>query len=159
MPRFRIPVEHLPPPDANGNHLFRFRMLSEDRNRRSEYSNLFMIESKGQIYPLQATPEIVSSGSVTTVYWETPSIYNTGASAIGASVLHNHESEWRIHPSDVFISWDGGSYEYFGRSSDSTIGIIKRPGSSTLKVRVQVANYPPTISNKFLIFETDIISV
>lgn len=159
MPRFIIPVEKLPPPNDEGNHVFRFRILSEDRNRQSEYSTLFVVESKGQIYPLQTTAEIVSSGSVTTVYWETPSIYNTGASAVGASVLHNHESEWRIHPSDIFVSWDDGSYEYFGRSIDSSIGIIKRPGSTTLKVRGQVANYPPVVSDKFLIFETDTISV
>lgn len=159
MPKFTIPVEQLPPPDADGNHVFRFRILSEDRNRQSEYSTLFVIESKGQIYPLQTTAEYVSSGSVTTVYWETPSYYNVGASAVGASVLHNHESEWKIHPSDIFVSWDSGSYEYFGRTIDSNIGIIKRPGATSLKVRGQVANHPPTVSDRFLIFETDTISV
>lgn len=159
MAKFRVPVEHLPAPNSDGNHIFRFRILSEDRNRQSEYSTLYVIESRGQIWPLQNQPEVLSSGSVTTVYWEVPSYYNIGASAIGASVLHNHESEWKIHSSDVFVSWDGGSYEYFGRTVDSNIGIIKRVGATTLKVRGQIANYPPTVSDKFLIFETDTIAV
>lgn len=159
MAKFTIPVEQLPPPNEDGQHVFRFRIISEDRNRQSEYSTLYTIESKGQIYPLENTPEIVSAGSVVTVYWEVPSYYNVGPSAVGASVLHNHESEWKIHPSDVFVSWDGGDYEYFGRTIDSNIGVIKRQGASTLKVRGQVANYPPTVSDRFKIFETGTISV
>lgn len=159
MAKFTIPVEQLPPPNEDGTHVFRFRIISEDRNRQSEYSTLYTIESKGQIYPLQETAEVVSAGSVVNVYWEVPSYYNVGASAVGASVLHNHESEWKIHPSDIFVSWDGGTYEYFGRTVDSNIGVIKRQGASTLKVRGQVANYPPTVSDKFKYFETDTISI
>lgn len=159
MAKFVIPVEQLPPPNDDGNHVFRFRVVSEDRNRQSEYSTLYVIESKGQIYPLQTSAEIISSGSVISVYWDTPSYYNVGASAIGASVLHTHESEWRLHPSDVFVSWDDGEYEYFGRTNDSNIGVIRRPGASTLKIRGQVANYPPKVSDIFKIFETDTISL
>src|SRR6056300_336064 len=102
MAKFIIPVEDLPPPDINGNHVFRFRILSEDRNRQSQYSTLYTIESTGQIFPLESPYEITSSGSVIGVYWETPSYFNVGASAVGASVLHNHESEWKTHPMDVF---------------------------------------------------------
>lgn len=159
MPKFTIPVEHLPPPNINGDHIFRFRIISEDRNRSSQYSTLYTIESKGQIWPLESSFEVSSSGSVTTVYWDTPSYYNVGASAVGASVLHNHESEWKIHPSDIFVSWDGGDYEYFGRSIDSNISIIRRLDATTLKVRIQVANHPPTVSDKFKILETDTISL
>jgi hypothetical protein len=154
MAKFIIPVEDLPPPDINGNHVFRFRILSEDRNRQSQYSTLYTIESTGQIFPLESPYEITSSGSVIGVYWETPSYFNVGASAVGASVLHNHESEWKTHPMDVFVSWDSGEYEYYGRTIDSDINIIKRSGASTLKIMVQMANHPPTFSYKFKIFET-----
>ena len=75
------------------------------------------------------------------------------------SVLHNHESEWKIHSSDIFVSWDGADYEYFGRTVDSNIGVIRRPGATTLKIRGQVANHPPTVSDKFKIFETENISL
>lgn len=159
MAKFTVPVEHLPPPNADGNHLFRFRIVSEDRNRLSQYSTLYVISSKGQTYPLQTTAQLSQSASVVNVYWETPSIYNIGASAVGASVLHNHQSEWKIHPSDIFISWDSGSFEYFGRSNDSEIAIIKRPGAATIRVIGQAANYPPTRSDRFKIFDTGTVSL
>lgn len=159
MAKFVVPVENLPAPNEDGDHLFRFRIISEDRNRLSQYSTLYVIESKGQVFPLQTTAQLVTSASVVNLYWETPSIYNVGASAVGASVLHNHESEWKIHDSDIFVSWDSGDFEYFGRSRDSEIAIIKRPGTSTIRVIGQVANHPPTRSDKFKIFDTGTVTL
>lgn len=160
MPKFRVPVESLPAPNINGRHLFRFRVLSEDRNRQSQYSPLFTIESKGQVWPLETTATVSASGGVILVYWETPSVYNVGASAIGASVQHNHESEWKIHPSDIFVSWDGNEFIYYGRSADSEIALIP-PSPSIVSVRVvgQVANYPPTRLDLFKIFDTGTIGL
>lgn len=160
MAKFTIPVEHLPPPaKITGDHIFRFRVVSEDRNRISQYSTLYVIQSTGQIFPLQQEAQVTSSGSVINVYWETPSIYNVGASAIGASVQHNHESEWKQHLADIFVSWDGGDYEYFGRAADDQVSIIKRQGSSTLQVLGQAANHPPCVCPMFKIYETEIISL
>lgn len=154
MARFRVPVEGLPNPNINGRHLFRFRILSEDRNRISQYSPLFTVESKGQIFPLETQAVVSVSASVVTLYWETPTIYNAGASAIGASVQHNHQSEFRVHPADIFVSWDNGSFSYYGRTSDSQIGVIRPPGVSNIRVKGQIANYPPTLSDRFKIFDT-----
>lgn len=159
MPKFKVPVEQLPPPNINGRHLFRFRILSEDRNRFSQYSPLFTIESKGQIFPLQTTATVSASGGVILVYWETPSIYNTGASAVGASVQHNHDSEWKIHDADIFVSWDGNAFTYYGRSNDSEIALIPPGAVSSVRVVGQVANYPPTRAEMFKIFDTGSIGL
>jgi hypothetical protein len=154
MARFRIPVESLPNPNINGRHLFRFRIVSEDRNRTSQYSPLFTVESKGQIYPDENQATVVVSASVISIYWETPSLYNTGASAIGTPVIHNHESEWKLHDSDIFVSWNGNPFIYYGRSRDSEIGIIIPESTINARVVGQVANYPPTRSSLFQIFDT-----
>lgn len=155
MPKFRVPVERLPASNVNGRQLFRFRVLSEDRNRQSQYSPLFTIESKGQIYPLQTTATVSASGGVILVYWQIPSVYNVGASAVGASVQHNHGSELRVHETDIFISWNGEAFTYYGRTNDSSIAIVKPSGSFTnIRVIGQVANYPPTRSDLFKIFDT-----
>lgn len=159
MARFIIPVEELPPPNVDGNHVFRFRIISEDQNTASQYSTLYSVESKGLIYPEQYDPQISSSGSVINITWETPSFFNISSSAMGVPVLHNHLSEWKSHPMDVFVSWDSGDYEYYARTVDSNIEIIKRSGSSSLQVFVQMANYPPTKSEKFKILDTGTISV
>lgn len=154
MPKFRVPVENLPAPNSNGRHLFRFRVLSEDRNRQSQYSPLFTIESKGQIYPLQSQATVSISASVVTVYWTTPSVYNVGASAVGASVQHNHESEWRVHDADIFVSWNGDPFVYQGRSIISEVALTRPPGAVNVRVVGQVANYPPTRLELFKIFDT-----
>lgn len=159
MPKIRIPVEKLPPPNYLGDHYLRFRVSSEDRNSISEWSRLFEIQSKGQIYPLQSEYSVVTASGVLNLIWDTPSIYNTGISAVGASVLHNHQSEFKVHDADIFYRINGSSYSYYGRSKDNSFSLVIPPGTSTLQVCVQAANYPPTRSDIFKIFETETISV
>lgn len=159
VPKFIIPVEQLGPPNENGDQLFRFRVLSQDRNRVSPYSTLFIIESTGQIYPLKSVSRYNVSSSVINVYWDTPSIYNTGSAALGASVLHNHESEWKVHDSDIFISWDGSPFEYVGRSRDNSFSIVVQQSATTARVIGQVANYPPKKLSIFEIFDTGTITL
>jgi hypothetical protein len=101
----------------------------------------------------------VTASGVLTLIWDTPSIYNTGPSAVGASVLHTHQSEFKLHDSDIFIKINGGSYSYYGRSRDNSFSTVIPPGTSTMQVCIQSANYPPTRSDKFKIFETTVIPV
>ena len=159
MAKFTVPVEQLGPPNENGDQLFRFRIISQDRNRFSQYSTLYVIKSDGQIYPLQSTPRYIVSSSVINVYWDTPSIYNIGASAFGASVLHNHGTDWKIHDADIFVSWNGGSYEYVGRSKDNGFAIVIQGSKTTARVVGQVANYPPKKLDIFKIFDTGTITL
>lgn len=159
MPRFRVPVENLPNPNINGRHLFRFRVLSEDRNRQSQYSPLFTVESRGQIWPEETQATLSISASVVGVYWVTPSIYNIGASANGSQVQHNHESEWRVHDADLFVGWNNETPSYFGRSIVSEAFFSIPEGATNVRIIGQVANYPPTRKNLFQIFDTGIVSL
>lgn len=169
MPQFKIPVEKLPPPNVDGNHVFRFRIVSDDRNSTSEYSSLYVVQSKGQIYPLQTQASASVFGDVINISWETPSIYNSSSSAtlykngqslsgLSASVLHNHGTDWKVHDADIFVNWYvSGSYAgyiYYGRSKDNSLSIIKKAGATKVKIIGQVANYPPTRNDIFKIFET-----
>jgi hypothetical protein len=162
MAKFRIPVEQLPAPNISGNHNIRFRVSTEDRNNISEWSKLYAIQSKGQIYPLQSEFTVSASGGVVVVYWETPLIYNTGPSAIGASVLHNHSSEWKVHDSDVFVKFNDAlttEFIYYGRSKDNNFSIIPYAGATSIRVVVQVANHPPQLSNIFKILDTGVVNL
>lgn len=159
MAKFTIPVEKLGPPNAEGQQLFRFRIISTDRNRYSQYSTLFAIDSTGQIYPQLSSACATYINNILNVYWDTPSIYNVGASAFGASVLHNHGTDWKVHDADIFVSWDGATFEYQGRSKDNSFAIIKSNAATTARIIGQVANYPPTRSDIFKIFDTGVISV
>jgi len=156
MPRFVVPVETLPGPNEEGDHIFRFRVVSEDRNSSSEYSNLFILKSLGQIYPYNS-PVIVdlnSSSTVLTMTWETPSIYNTGASAVGASVLHNHGTEWKVHDADIFVKWlysaasASASYTYLGVARENHFNYPIPSGAASAIVIGQVAHYSSNIGTK-----------
>lgn len=90
LAEFRIPLKNLPPPNENGEHLFKFRITSEDGTRASAYSNLYTVESTGQIYPEipnsglsgSGSYKLVSSGSnIINITWNMPSVYYTGNDA------------------------------------------------------------------------------
>lgn len=87
MAKFTIPLPSLPPPNEEGNHLFRFRIASEDKTRVSAYSNLYVIKATGQVYPNVSNVEgqnykiTKGAGAATTIAWEMPVEYNVGASA------------------------------------------------------------------------------
>lgn len=160
MAKYTIPVEKLGPADAEGQQLFRFRIISADRNRYSQYSTLFAINSNGQIYPQLSSACATYASGILNVYWNTPSIYNIGPSAIGASVLHNHGTDWKVHDADIFISFDSGSFEYQGRSKDNSFSTILQSGAyTTARIIGQVANYPPTRSDIFKIFDTGTVNL
>jgi hypothetical protein len=69
-------------------------------------------------------------------------------------IVHNHGAEWKVHDSDIYVQWDSGEFEYYGRNRDNDIGIIINPGSTTVRVWGQVANYFPKRDEKFKIFDT-----
>lgn len=140
MPKIRIPVEQLPPPNSDGDHVVQFRMISEDRNRISAWSNLYIVKSTGQYRPLESDYTFTSASPTVSVTWDTPSYYNyNSASLTSASVLHNHSLDFKRHDTDIFISWDSQSFEYHDRVNTDTISIIVPPGSSTIRVVGTVA--------------------
>jgi hypothetical protein len=162
MPKFRVPVEQLPPPYINGEHTIRFRIITEDRNSRSEWSPLFSVLSLGQIYPLEAEYSVQVSPEVVNVYWETPSIYNVTLESPTASIAHNHESEWKVHDSDIFVKFNDEISEdfiYWGRSKDSSFSIVPLSGATTIRIVVQVASHPPKREDLFKFLDTGILSL
>ena len=162
MAKFKIPVEQLPPPYITGEHVFRFRITTEDRNSISEWSPLFTLESKGQIYPLISQYSISASTNLISIYWDTPSVYNSGSAAIGASVQHNHSSEWKLHDSDIFVKFNDvitPDFVYWGRSRDNSFSIVPYAGATTARIKIQVANHPPTMSSIFEILDTGVVSL
>lgn len=175
MARLIIPVTNLPAPNERGKHLIRFRVSSEDRNSISEWSKLFEIESTGQIYPQESVYVVNTSGSTSlNISWETPSLYNIVSASIGASVLHNHGSEWKQHDADVFVSFNNSAssnFIYFGRASDNTFTVIfeeyiQRYSSNTtieeledIRIVVQAASFPPKINSIFEFIDTGTVSL
>lgn len=85
MAKYRIPLSELPPPNEDGDHIFRFRVVSEDKIRYSEYSSLYVIQSSGQVFPEVKTETQYrlsrTSASVINLTWDAPTKYNVGSKA------------------------------------------------------------------------------
>jgi hypothetical protein len=185
MAKVRIPVEHLPPPNQNGDHVFQFRIISEDRNRTSAWSNLYTIKSIGQYRPVQSdyifnyfneSDPATSYGSFL-LTWTTPIVYNFSASLSSASISHNHSQDFKQHDTDIFLQWDDESsdYEYYERVSSDSVTVIVPPNNERPFVKVIgliATSRTPLISSQselnnfmlengdlFKVFETEFIEV
>lgn len=147
MSKIRIPVEQLPPPNSNGDHVIQFRIASEDRNKLSEWSTLYTLKSLGQYRPQVSSvvndyPSGTSSNSITLV-WDTPIVYNVGSGA--TSIVHNHSQNFKKHPTDIFVKYSGPSWtgsvnwQYHDRvSTDSTTISLPSVGTDPIPNKIYV---------------------
>jgi hypothetical protein len=132
MARFVIPIEDLPPVSSSAQHIVRFRVVSEDRNRISDYSPIFLLESPGQIP--SASVEYVSTVSATTpkkieLTW-------SGGYVAGHTDLDPE-------PHDVFVKWSTSTiYQYVGRVVGNNFSIIAPASATNARFKVQVPSYP-----------------
>lgn len=156
MSKTRIPVEQLPPPDSNGDHTIQFRVVSEDRNRVSAWSNLYVIKSIGQFRPLESDVTAIISSQEITITWETPTIYNySSASITSASIAHNHSQNFKQHETDIFVQWISGSvvgdFEYHERVLDDSTNILIPEGAGSVRIIGLLAtkNVPQIKSNEY----------
>lgn len=155
MAKIRIPVEQLPPPNSNGDHAIQFRVISEDRNRISAWSNLFVVKSIGQYRPLESDYVFQSASPVVSVTWDTPKYYNydgisdaivkdiSGSVTINSAsvVTHNHSQNFKRHETDIFVKWDSNSFEYHDRVLSDTTSITVPAGSSSVRIVGTVATH------------------
>jgi hypothetical protein len=109
----------------------------------------------GSISP---SPGVISN-QWTSLPHASPSIQIEDAQITGDPIVHNHGTEWKVHDSDIYVQWDSDDFIYYGRNKDNDVGILIKPGSSTVRVWGQVANYFPTRDQKFKIFDTGIRTI
>jgi hypothetical protein len=150
VPRFKIPVDQLPPTDSEGKHLIRFRITTEDKNNVSEWSQIFNIESVGQIPSASVSYQYVLDDSTSpkniTLIWE------------GGYLDYHTELDQSQH--DVFVKWDSDPYLYLGRTIGNSFRLLANPSKYYAKFIVQVPSYPEgNLSEKLKIFETESIMV
>jgi hypothetical protein len=148
MAKFRIPLADLPPPNLEGNHYLRFRIATEDRNSISEWSQIFDLESVGQIPSASVLYQHILDDSTNpqniTLIWE------------GGYLEYNKTLDQSKH--DVFVKWDDDPYIYIGRIIGNTFRLLVDPNKNSAQFIVQVPSYfEGTLSEKLQIFETESI--
>jgi len=130
----RIPRNQLPPVESDNVYSVRFRVISEDKNRVSHWSPIFIVDS--------VAPVAVSGAlSVTT--------------AIITAVWGDEEGRPAY---DVFVNFDSGGYEYHGTTTTHQYAFLNE-GTSTVRVAIQISGSSKTRNAGLTIWESSITSL
>jgi hypothetical protein len=114
----------------------RFRLVSEDKNRKSAYSQIYVAES-GEVY--LGVGDINLVGNTIIVNW--------AAGEIMTQILY-----------DVFIGFDSATPTYRASTGSSNYSFLKT-GTSSVQVIVQASSINPTLNNNLKIYDSGIVSL
>lgn len=132
--KVRIPKNQLPPVGDDNEHLIRYRVISDDKNRVSHWSPIFIVPAQDT---QQVSGQLIYTGGILIAVW----------------------GDELDRPSyDVFVKFDGGSYEYHGTSLTHTYTFLNT-GTTSARVAIQVEGINKTRNAALTIFESSVVSV
>lgn len=157
MAKFIIPLEKLPPPYENGDHYLRFRITTEDKNSISQWSQIYDINSVGQVSPTQVDAQVVAlqEGGPYEVNWrEDISI----ALPSGSIIKRN------INAYDIFVKWSyDADFNFYGRVLGNTVKIFENENDAPTSIRVvgQLTThpFPPATIEELQVFDTGVVDL
>lgn len=121
---------------SNNSVVVRFRLVSEDKNRKSAYSQIYVAES-GEVY--LGVGDINLVGNTIIVNW-------------AAGEIMTQTSY------DVFIGFDSATPTYRASTGSSNYSFLKT-GTSSVQVIVQASSINPTLNNNLKIYDSGIVSL
>lgn len=122
---------------SENGRVARFRLVSEDKNRKSAWSQIFSVNAES-VKVLTGDLNIV--GNTIIVNWSKSS--NTTTQEMY----------------DIFVSFDGGSYLNVGTSIGTSYSFLKN-GTISVKVLVQLASINPKINSSLKVYESPVRSL
>lgn len=115
-----ISKNNLPATGPNNNHILRYRIISEDRNRTSHWSPTYDLVGHT---PAQVNGAVDITTNTITAVWQDSAEYN------------NREAY------DVFIRIDNGEWEYRGTTYIHSFTMIRPSSGSEISLAVQIESY------------------
>ena len=130
-----IKQKDLPPLDSQtAGYVVRYRIISEDKNRLSHWSPIFLIDS----IPLTSVNGALSiTSSIITAVWD---------------------DELGRPEYDIFVKFDSGSFSYHGTSPIHTYSFLNT-GTTSVHVKIQVASSIKEIKESLVIFDSGVESL
>lgn len=130
----RIPRNQLPPVESDNVYSVRFRIISEDKNRISHWSPIYIIDS---VTPETVNGDLVVNGPIITAVWG--------------------DEEGRPYY-DVFVKFDSDPYIYHGTTPIHSYSFLNE-ASSTVRVAIQVVGSTKTRNASLTIWESPVTSI
>lgn len=132
-----VKKESLGKVSSENGRVIRFRIVAEDKNRKSAWSQIFMVN--GEL--VQVLPGDISIvGSTILVNW------SNGA----------NPSEQTKY--DIFAQYDSASPILVGTTTGNSFSFLKTGTPATVKVLVQLAAIKPVVSTSVKIFDSGVRS-
>jgi len=122
---------------TSNSNVVRFRIVAEDKNRKSAWSQLFLVES---------VPVLVLPGDVN-VIGNTILVNWSNGSGSSTQVLY-----------DVFASFDGGNFIHVGTCNNSSYSFLKN-GTTSVRVVVQISSINPAINGSLQVYNSGLKSL
>lgn len=127
-----IPKASLPDVTRDNQYLVRYRIVSEDRNRVSGWSPVFILDAK----PVTRLEPSAVAHSITN------------------SIISLAWTDQEARPSyDIFVKFDNNEYRYHGTTT-STNYTLRNEGVSSFRFAIQVPSISKTKSEELEIYES-----
>jgi hypothetical protein len=138
-----IPKNSLPINSDTGEYIFRYRVVSDDRNRFSAWSPQYRLQAP-------TISQILIANSIT-LQQPTYTVQTVGSDKV-ASVYWNIAEVFRnVEKYDVYIKWGASTgtaaWQFLKTVSAGSFSIVKPSGqtSNTINIKIQSVVYPKKI--------------
>jgi hypothetical protein len=121
---------------SSNARVLRFRIVAEDKNRKSAYSKIFITES-GAVAVGQG--DINLNGNTISVTWS------------------SSQSSTQISY-DIFAGFDGAVPSYLGTSASQNYSFLKT-GTQSVRVVVQISSINPVLTQALDVYDSGIVSL
>lgn len=121
---------------SSNSRVVRFRIVSEDRNRKSAYSKIFITGSEAVI---------VGPGDI---------------NIIGNSIMVNWSSGQASTQIlyDIFVGFDGLAPSYIGTTGSQNYSFLKN-GTQSVRAIVQISSINPVLVDNLGVYDSGIVSL
>jgi hypothetical protein len=121
---------------SSNARVVRFRIVSEDKNRKSAYSKIFITGSEAVL---------VGPGDVNTIGNSVFVNWSTGE--ISTQIVY-----------DVFAGFDGAVPTYVGSTGSQSYSFLKN-GTQSVRVISQISSISPKLNNDLEVYDSGIVSL
>ena len=121
---------------SSNSRVVRFRLVSEDKNRKSAYSKIFITGSEAVII---GPGDLNIIGNSVIVNWAT--------GQVSVQIVY-----------DVFAGFDGATPTYIGSTASQNYSFLKN-GTQSVRVIVQASSIMPKLSPSLEVYDSGIVSL
>lgn len=120
----------------NNSIVLRFRIVSEDKNRKSAYSQIFVTDS-GDV--LVGVGDINIVGNTILVNWS--------SGEVSTQILY-----------DIFVGFDSATPTFLASTGSSNYSFLKT-GTESVRIVVQASSINPVLNDDLKIYDSGIVSL